>query len=232
MRSSLAPSIRSEALRHPTAGMTTLYLVRHGQTRSNARRTLCGRLDVPLSGAGARQARAIAARLGNGVGADALLSSPLQRAMNTAWPIGDRLGLEPIPVTGLAEMSFGALEGFPIERIPHEHPELARRLADLDDAEFTWPGGESRRSFHVRVHATFDAILTYYAAHAVVVVAHSGVIGSFLAQLRGLRLSDPRTFNVGNCALTHLEVTVETTWIHRLNDATHLGLLRPHIVIS
>jgi broad specificity phosphatase PhoE len=123
-------------------------------------------------------------------------------------------------------MSFGELEGFPVALIAQEHPELARRLADLEDSDFAWPGGESRREFHERVRATFEAILTYYPRHAVIVVAHSGVIGSFLAQLRGLRLSDPRTFNVANCGLTQLEITARHTWIHRLNDVTHLGLLQ------
>jgi probable phosphoglycerate mutase len=218
---------RADRLRHPVAGETHLYLVRHGQTGSNARRVLCGRGDVPLNGVGIKQAASIAERLHTETRADALVSSPLQRAMTTAWCIGDRVGLEPIPVPGLMEVDFGELDGLTVERLTTEHPDIAQRLADYDDFAVAWPGGESRGEFHGRVIAIFEAILAYYAAHTVIVVAHGGVIGSFLAQIRGLSPNHPSTYDIFNCGLTHLTVSAEQTRIHRFNDVTHLEVLVP-----
>jgi probable phosphoglycerate mutase len=216
---------RHHGLRHPAAGETTLYLVRHGRTESNVRRLLHGVTDVPLDAHGIRQAELIAERLRAEADVDVLLSSPLSRALMTARIIGDRIGLEPVVVPDLTEMDFGALEGATFERIVEEHPELATRMLDWDDYDVAWPGGESRRSFYDRVHAAFLAVLHDYAAHRVAVVAHGGVIGSFLARIQGFSPNDPRAYDLMNCSLTHLDVTPSHTLLHLRNDVVHLEVL-------
>lgn len=214
-------------LSHPTAGETTLYLVRHGRTASNARRLLHGVTDVPLDAVGQRQADCIADRLSRESTVDVLLSSPLARALTTAGTIGRRIGLQPIVVPELIEMDFGALEGATFERILEEHPDLSARLLDLDDFDVAWPDGESRRGFYERVHAAFLAILSDYAAHRVVVVAHGGVIGAFLARIQGRSPNDPSSYDVLNCSLTHLHVSADRTLLHLRNDVVHLQGLDP-----
>ncbi len=207
---------------HPTAGETTLYLVRHGRTDSNVRQLLHGVTDVPLDAVGHRQASCVADRLAGKTGIDALVSSPLKRALTTARTIGRRIGLEPIVVPELIEMDFGALEGATLDRIVEEHPDLASRLLDVDDFDVAWPNGESRRGFYDRVHAAFLAILADYAAHRVVVVAHGGVIGAFLARIQGRSPNDPSSYDVLNCSLTHLHVSADQTLLHLRNDVIHL----------
>lgn len=209
-------------LRHPAAGDTTLYLVRHGRTASNRRQLLHGVTDVPLDGHGLRQAARVGERLGREARPDVLISSPLSRALTTARIIGEHVGLEPNVVPELSEMDFGALEGATIERIALEHPDLAERMLDLDDGEVAWPEGESRRGFNERVFAAFLAILEEYAAHRVIVVAHGGVIGSFLAQVQGRSPNDPAIYDVLNCSVTHLHVTDVQTVLHCRNDVIHL----------
>lgn len=212
-------------LRHPAAGETTLYLVRHGQTDSNVRGILHGSTDVPLDAHGLRQAHCVADHVAANVTVDTLLSSPLTRALTTARVIGARIGIEPIPVPELVEMDFGALEGLTVERIEAEHPEIARRMRDFTDDDLAWPGGESRRGFHRRVLAAFEAILADHASRTVIVVAHGGVIGSYLAQIHGISPNDWEAYSLGNCSLTHLHVTRDHTVVHRINDETHLDLL-------
>ncbi|MDP9472098.1 MAG: histidine phosphatase family protein [Chloroflexota bacterium] len=212
-------------LRHPRASETTLYLVRHGRTDSNVRGILHGSTDVPLDAQGLRQARCVAERIAADVTVDALLSSPLARALTTARMIGARIGIEPIAVPELVEMDFGALEGLTVDRIEAEHPEIARRMRDFTDDDLAWPGGESRRGFHLRVLAAFEAILADHASRTVVVVAHGGVIGSYLAQIHGISPNDWEAYPLGNCSLTHLHVTADHTMVHRINDQTHLDLL-------
>jgi broad specificity phosphatase PhoE len=216
---------RHRHLRHPAAGETTLYLVRHGRTTSNVRRLLHGVTDVPLDRFGLRQAARVAERLEQEPAVDAVLSSPLSRALSTARIIGERIGKEPIVVPELVEMDFGALEGATFERIVEDHPTLAERLFDLDADDVAWPEGETRRGFNDRVRAAFLAILADYAAHRVVVVAHGGVIGTFLGGIQGLSPNDPTIYDVMNCSLTHLHVTPEETVLHVRNDVVHLESL-------
>jgi broad specificity phosphatase PhoE len=212
-------------VRHPAQGETTLYLIRHGQTSGNVHGLLHGSTDLPLDALGLRQAHLIAERLASEVEADALLASPLARALATAQIIGQRLGLAPAIRPELSEMDFGELEGVTVARIETEHPELARRMYDLDDDDFAWPGGESRRGFHDRVLRAFQAILLEHPHRRVVVVAHGGVIGSFLAQVHGASPNDWRLFQLVNCSLSHLHVTPQSTAVHVVNDAVHLEVL-------
>jgi probable phosphoglycerate mutase len=212
-------------LRHPSNGETTLYLVRHGRTESNVMQILHGSTDVPLNSLGIKQAHLIADRLAREVSADAIVSSPLDRALTTARIIGERLNLEPVVVPGLSEMDFGALEGVTIDAIERDHPEIAKRLWDFDDYDLTWPKGESRRQFHTRVLATFQAILAENVGQSVVVVAHGGVIGSLLAQIEGESPNNWSAYQIANCGLSHLHITAEHTAVHLVSDVVHLELL-------
>ena len=200
-------------------------MVRHGRTAGNLGGLLHGVTDVPLDGHGLRQAACIAERLAQEAAVDVLLSSPLARALTTARIIGERIGLEPVVVPELVEMNFGALEGATVDRLMEEHPEVAQRMLDLEDFDAAWPMGESRRGFYDRVLAAFLAILEDYAAHRVVVVAHGGVIGAFLARIQGRSPNDPAIYDLMNCSLTHLHVTAEHTLLHLRNDVVHLQVL-------
>jgi probable phosphoglycerate mutase len=214
-----------ERLRHPSQGETTLFLVRHGQTDSNVRKLLHGSTDVPLDAHGLLQAQLIADRLAREVNVDAIVTSPLDRALTTARIIGDQIGLDPRIEPGLSEMDFGAMEGATIETIAEEYPEIALRLFDFDDFDLTWPMGESRRQFHTRVFATFQSLLTEYASHSIVVVAHGGVIGSLIAQVEGESPNNWLAYHIANCGLSHLHITREHTAVHCVSDVVHLELL-------
>ncbi len=210
-----------DLVKHPLHGETSLYLIRHGQTEANVLRQLVGSTDVPLDSLGLLQAERVADRMAS-VPLDAILSSPLQRAMTTARAIGNRLGLIPRPVPSLVEFDFGQLEGRTLEHMLESHPELAIQLADLDNLDVAWPGGETRRGFHARVSAAFLAILEEFNQHTVAVVAHGGVIGSFLAELEGGQPNDFVRYAVFNCSVTHIVVTRDETLVHCWNDISHL----------
>ncbi|MEA2514088.1 MAG: hypothetical protein QOF33_1594 [Thermomicrobiales bacterium] len=210
---------------HPTGGETTLYLVRHGRTNGNVLRQLHGATDLPLDPLGLRQAERIADRLAVEVQADALLTSPLSRALTTAEIIGRKMDLEPTIVPGLVEMDFGDLEGLTLEAVAEHYPELAARALDMSDEDLAWPNGESRRQFHIRVLETFQWILQTYANHAVIVVAHGGVLGSLLAQVEGRSPNDWRAYQLTNCGLTHIDFRAHHTVVHFTNDCLHLDQL-------
>lgn len=212
-------------LRHPSSGDTILYLVRHGRTSANQRQLLQGSTDHPLDELGLRQAALIADRIAQLPPVDAIVTSPLQRALVTATAIGGRLAIEPRVLVGLTELDFGEWENRTFTEMITEQPEVAARFLDLHDFEVGWPGGETRRAFYERVWNAFAAILDDFHAHRVVVVAHGGVFGAFLAMVQGSSPNDLTQYDIKNCSLTELRVTSDHTAIELRNDVCHLELL-------
>ncbi|MCC6791043.1 MAG: histidine phosphatase family protein [Thermomicrobiales bacterium] len=197
--------------------------MRHGRTLGNVQRVLVGSTDIPLDSLGVQQAELVGRRLADAIEADVLLSSPLQRAYVTARAIGDKMNLSPVLRPRLAEWNFGDAEGLSMEVLAGQYPDIAARFADIDDFDVGWPGGETRRTFHDRVYIEFTDILRSYERHTLIVVAHGGVFGSLLAQIQGKSPNDWTQYAIHNCSVTHLEVTVEETAIHLLNDIEHLN---------
>jgi probable phosphoglycerate mutase len=87
-----------------------VVLVRHGQTESSLRLAYSGRADVALTPAGREQARRVAAQLA-GAGIDAVFTSPLRRARDTAQAIADATGAPLSIDERLTEIDYGAFEG-------------------------------------------------------------------------------------------------------------------------
>ena len=85
-------------------------LVRHGQTERSARSAYSGRLDVPLNATGREQAQRAAQQLA-GAGIDAVVTSPLVRARDTAQAIADAAGVPLIVDERLIEVDYGPFEG-------------------------------------------------------------------------------------------------------------------------
>jgi broad specificity phosphatase PhoE len=210
---------------HPDGGETTLYLVRHGRTNGNVLKQLIGSTDIPLDEIGYRQAERIADRLALGTRADVIVTSPLIRARTTAEIIGKKLGLEPVIAPGLVEMNFGDLEGLTIDVVAERYPELALQAMNLDDNNLAWPNGDTRRGFHERVLNAFLDILREYSNHSVIVVAHGGVLGSFLAQVEGNPPNNWQAYQLANCGLSHIDFRAQHTAVHFKNDCDHLESL-------
>lgn len=139
--------------------------LRHGETEHNRLKLIAGSSDVPLNAAGLAQAREAAQRLA-GSGIDAIWSSPLQRARDTARCVADVLGLEIAVIGELAERNWGQLEGQPREL---RGPRAA-----------TPPGGESLEAFRAR---TLAGLARVAPGRLPLLVAHSGtfrILGEWL----------------------------------------------------
>src|SRR5687767_528557 len=93
---------------------TRMVIVRHGQTSGNAAKLLHGWTDLPLDETGERQAELVSRRISSEIKADALFSSPLNRARQTAAAISNLTGLDVQVRPELREMHFGDLEGFTV----------------------------------------------------------------------------------------------------------------------
>jgi broad specificity phosphatase PhoE len=193
---------------------------------------LVGSTDIPLDDLGIQQAQLVGERLASAIQADNIVVSPLQRARVTAEIIGAQMQLTPEIRPNLAEWNFGAAEGYSFETVSQLYPELLLRFADFEDYDVGWPEGETRRAFHDRVYTEFLDILQAFERHTVIVVAHGGVFGSLLAQIQGRSPNDPSAFDIRNCSVTHLDVSVDDTAIHLFNDVEHLNGLTDDLTES
>jgi uncharacterized phosphatase len=149
--------------------MTSLYLVRHGETDWNAQRRIQGSTDIPLNAMGRDQAettgRLLARREWDGI-----YSSPLSRAMETANIIAAEVGLErPGTIDAIVERNYGDAEGLNWEEIESQFP---------GDAPV--PGRETRPHVAERVIPALVGLATSLPGTALIVVTHGGVIRSVL----------------------------------------------------
>ncbi|AUH70258.1 MULTISPECIES: histidine phosphatase family protein [Gordonia] len=161
---------------------TRIVLLRHGQTALSVDRRYSGRGNPELTALGRAQASAAGERIGGGgLGRiDAVLSSPLVRAMDTATAAAERLGAEVEVCDGLIETDFGAWEGLTFGEAARRDPEVhGRWLADADVAP---PGGESFAQVQERIAATREDIVARFPGRTVLAVSHVTPIKSMLRQ--------------------------------------------------
>lgn len=204
------------------AAVTHFILVRHGETTWNLEGQRQGQSDSPLTARGLAQARAIADRLAD-VRADALYSSDLPRAWQTAEQISAACGLPVIPDERLREKSFGVLEGLRQAEVEARYPQVAARLAQrLPD--YAPPGGESLAAAQRRGVAALEGLARRHAGGRVIVVSHGALLGMFLRHVLGISLTAPRPFTLGNGSLSFVlyQHAAEAWRIVSLNEVSHL----------
>lgn len=147
-----------------------LLLLRHGQTGLSVQRRYSGRGNPELTEVGRRQAQAAARYLAARGGIAAVISSPLQRAYDTATAAAEALGLDVTVDDDLIETDFGAWEGLTFLEAAERDPELHARW--LRDTSTEPPGGESFDAALERVLRAHDRITADYPGATVLVVSH------------------------------------------------------------
>lgn len=164
-----------------TTEPTRLILLRHGQTAFTEERRYSGRVDVPLSETGIRQAQALAARVARLAGpVAAVLTSPLSRCTATAEAVRAALpgDVAVLVEPDLIECDFGTWEGLTFTEVRERWPvELTRWL---DSPAVAPPGGESFRAVAMRTRRFVATLRATYPERTVVAVAHVGPIKALL----------------------------------------------------
>jgi probable phosphomutase (TIGR03848 family) len=162
-----------------------LLLVRHGQTATTGK-VLPGRArGLHLSDKGRTQAEAVAERLGVLPRIDAIYSSPLERARETAAAIARVRGLAVRIERGLLEGDIGAWTGSSIKRLARR-PEWA--VVQRHPAGFRFPGGESFVEMQARVDAAVRRLVARHPGRTIVAVSHADPIRVLLAHVLGAPL--------------------------------------------
>ena len=194
-----------------------LILVRHGETEHNVAGIVQGWSDSELSERGRQQVARLAERLRT-FEADAIFSSPLQRAMTTAQRIAGATGLEVRTLDGLREMNYGRWEGQSFLDIRKTDESIYRRW--VAESSFAFPEGESHDDVLARIRCALDSL---NGAKRPIVVAHGTAIRIAATALLDLPLSASRSFAQDNTAV-NVFLRRGGRWVMKLwNDTTHCG---------
>jgi probable phosphoglycerate mutase len=204
-------------------GAAEILLVRHGESapfREDTDVPLAdGHGDPPLDPVGEAQALRVADRL---VGEDlaAIYVTSLQRTVQTAAPLAERRGMQPVVERDLREVFLGEWEGEKLRRFSAErHPDAIRMFT-----EQRWdviPGAESNDALRTRVRGAIVAIAERHADQCVAVFSHGGVIATILSEATGSR---PFAFlGADNGSISHIVITPERWIVRRFNDTAHLN---------
>jgi len=187
---------------------TQVLFIRHGETPWNRVKRIQGHIDIALADTGIEQARRLAERfvseVRDGMRLDAIYSSDLQRAQQTAQPTAEALGLVPYLMPSLRERAYGIFQG-------HDSHEIAERYPDdyahwqTRDPGFAPAGGESVRVFYHRIVHAVAGIVAKHPGGRIACVTHGGVLDCIYRYARGLALDAPRDYPLLNTSINRVE---------------------------
>ncbi len=185
--------------------MTTILLARHGETDWNSERRWQGWADQPLNDVGRAQASELGASLA-GRTIDAIYSSDLRRAAETARIVAETLGLPVTVDRGLREVDVGDWSGRVHSEIEGVDPEGYERWQNGGKG---WNGGESYEQMGARVLGAILRIARAHPGQTLLIVTHGGSIRACRATAAGVSYATSRTFTIpsmGNCEVTELAI--------------------------
>jgi probable phosphoglycerate mutase len=192
-----------------------VHLVRHA-AHGLLGRTLAGRMPgVSLSAEGRGQAERLAARLARSP-ADAVLTSPLERARETAAPIAAAMGREAVVEPALNEIDFGAWTGHSFDALADDPAwrrwNAARSLARP-------PGGESMLAAAERMRDLLERLSGAHGPGRVVLVSHCDVIRAALLHVLGLSLDRYDRIAVDPASVSTLAIDEWGARVLSINEA-------------
>lgn len=202
---------------------TKLCLIRHGETTWNAERRLQGHTDIPLNTKGIQQARQMAQAIKNTkLSFDALYTSDLKRAADTANAIVELFGVEARVDSALRERHFGALQGLTIQEAPLLQPTIWQAHI-ARDLEHELDGGESIHQFALRVQTVLDKIQEQHTGQTILLVSHGGTLDMVYRIASKQALSTERVASVPNASLNWIIHQEGEGWsVERWADIRHL----------
>lgn len=207
--------------------MTEILLIRHGETAWNAVKRLQGHLDIPLNAEGERQAAALGQALLDEP-LDAIISSDLQRARQTAEAIAAPRGMTVQTERGLRERCYGAFEGLLYADIQRHYPE-AHAAWQARDIDARFPAGvnaaETMREFSQRVIGTITRLVNENKYRKVALVAHGGVLECAYRAAHGMDFARKRDFDIFNASINRFRWDGHALQLLHWGDVRHLEML-------
>jgi probable phosphoglycerate mutase len=200
-----------------------VYIARHGETQWNVERRIQGNLEVELNAKGRAQARLMRKRLETTHFA-AIITSSLSRAVRTAEPLAEALGIRIQSDERLREMGFGELEGMEMDRLAEAENRIFQAFW-RNPTEVTIPGGEDYRLLHERVSSAYEEARGVYPDEDLLFVAHKQVNRALLAHLTGTPLAEAARIEQPNDHIFRVELSTDSeprvTW-STFDDPPHI----------
>lgn len=201
-----------------------MYLIRHGATANNLAKPprLQGQgLDAPLSPHGRQQAKQTADFL-KARPIQAVFSSPLARARETAEIIAESWGSAVTTIDALTEADVGRWEGRSWRDIEENDREEYQRFVELPE-QYGYSGGESLPQVQSRVVPAMERLLEDNLGRQIVVVTHNVVNRMFWAHLLGLPIKEGRNMSQENCGISLVRLRSGKPKLLTMNSFFHLG---------
>ena len=199
---------------------TRIIAIRHGETAWNVDTRIQGQLDIGLNETGRQQARRVAQAL-TGEPIQAIYSSDLSRAWDTARSIADATGQTLQAHAGLRERGFGVFQGKTYAEIEAAWPDQAWRWRKRDP-QWAPQGGESLLDVRERITRTAAELAARHLGEQIVLVAHGGVMDALYRAATGQDLQAPRSWGLGNAAINRLLWTPDGLTLVGWSDTRHL----------
>ncbi len=195
--------------------------VRHGETDWNVARRIQGQLDIPLNERGRAQARATARGLRRHR-FDAIYSSDLGRALETAGYAAADLGLPVHHEPALRERHFGLFQRLTYAEAKVLHPQLYARHERREPGFVPPDGGESLEQLYRRVADGLRRLARRHPGQTLLLVTHGGVLDMVRRLATGQPLAAPRDFEIPNAALNWIETRGDTFHLQSWAERAHL----------
>ena len=194
----------------PNAGKptrpTTVLLVRHGQTPTTGK-LLPGRAPgLHLAEHGVGQAERAGERIAELKRVDAIYCSPLERARETAAPIGKAVGMRPKIDRGLLECDFGDWTGAELKQLM-KLPEW--RTVQKAPSTFRFPNGESFTEMQVRIVSALDRLRARHPGGVIVCVSHADPIKAAMAHALGTHIDLFQRIVISTCSISAIAWSTE-----------------------
>jgi 2,3-bisphosphoglycerate-dependent phosphoglycerate mutase len=198
---------------------TKLLLIRHGQTEWNKIRRWQGQTDVPLSELGVVQARDVALQLANHT-FDVIISSDLQRALQTAVIINEHhnheIKLEPL----LREQHYGIAQGLMRDEVPQQFSEVEHKPFGQPEPEYNVPEAETYVQLVDRASRILHHIIDTHAGKTVLIVAHGSLIRSLIRYaLKNHRIA----VEMDNCGIAQFHHDTELVFTGFIGNGGKIG---------
>ena len=210
----------------PAPPSSTLFLlIRHGQTPTTGK-LLPGRAaGLHLSDAGRAEAQGAADRISALGQVDAIYSSPLERARETAAPIGRARGVRVRVDKGLVECDFGDWTGGELKKLM-KLPEW--QTVQRAPSTFRFPGGESFLEMQTRMVSTLDRLRAAHQGGVVVCVSHADTIKAAVAHAMGTHIDLFQRIVISTCSVTAIAYSAGGPIVLTVNSTGgSLAELRP-----
>ena len=195
---------------------TWIYLARHGEVLHAAEGRFFGHTDVALSPAGTAQVEALAERLG-AEPIEAVYSSDLLRARQSAGPLAAARGTGVVAVPPLREIAMGRWEGLTFAEIRAREPELCDRWL-AEPFAIPFPAGEGLADLQARALPAIRTLVERHAGGRIAVIAHGGTNRVILGEALGLPLANFLRLAQDYAGWSLIEYRGGTAVVHSLNQ--------------